>query len=121
MLKVDSLVLYVKDIDESYTFYSRVFEEEGRYLSPTFVAFPLDIPVALKQIDTASSKPDTSGGGTELSFKVNETSALMRIYEQWKSKGVSFLQEPTELCFGDTFVAIDPDFHRIRVSKLNIE
>ncbi|WP_338090072.1 hypothetical protein [Pectobacterium punjabense] len=37
------------------------------------------------------------------------------IYQEWKELGVKFALEPINLEFGYTFVAIDPDGHRLRV------
>jgi hypothetical protein len=39
----------------------------------------------------------------------------MVIHAQWRDLGVIFLQPPTTLVFGTTFVALDPDEHQIRV------
>lgn len=39
----------------------------------------------------------------------------LRLYEAWKALGVPFEQEPMTAVFGLTFVALDPDSHRLRV------
>lgn len=38
------------------------------------------------------------------------------IFELWKSKGVTILQEPHDAGFGLTFLAADHDGNRIRVA-----
>ncbi|MCG7497306.1 VOC family protein [Vibrio sp. Of7-15] len=121
MFKLDSFVLYVANIEASKNFYSEIFECEGQVLSPTFVSFSLDtnITVQLKQLDNVSPSADITGGGTELSLVAKSQQALRTLYEQWENKGIQFLQTPTELVFGLTFVAIDPDGHRIRVFAAN--
>lgn len=121
MFKLDSFVLYVVNIETSQKFYSEIFECKGQVLSPTFVSFALDtdITVQLKQLDHVSPSADITGGGTELSLVAKSQEALHTLYNQWRAKGVQFLQTPTELVFGLTFVAIDPDGHRVRVFAAN--
>lgn len=38
-----------------------------------------------------------------------------RLYEAWKALGVRIEQAPMTAVFGRTFVALDPDGHRLRV------
>jgi predicted enzyme related to lactoylglutathione lyase len=33
----------------------------------------------------------------------------------WQKKGVEIVQRPTQMDFGWTFAAVDPDGHRVRV------
>ena len=33
----------------------------------------------------------------------------------WVAKGLAVIQTPTDMDFGHTFVALDPDGHRLRV------
>lgn len=122
MFKIDSFVLYVKDIETSKKFYTGTFECEGQVLSPTFVSFSLGegVTIELKQLAQVLPSANIMGGGTELSLVVEDANTLNALYDQWKTKGVIFLQTPTELVFGLTFVAIDPDGHRIRVFTQNI-
>jgi len=117
MVTFDSIVLYVEDIQRSRAFYSRLFDSKALELSPTFVSFNLTscFTLQLKQRDQAIPAADTLGGGTELSLAVESRIELDSLYKEWQAKGVEFLQEPTELVFGMTFVVQDPDLHRIRV------
>ena len=121
MFKIDSFVLYVENIEISKNFYTDTFECDGEILSPTFISFPLGdgVSIELKQLAQVSPKAHITGGGTELSLMVDNSKILHRIYEQWKNKRVKFVQTPVELIFGITFVAIDPDGHRIRVFTQN--
>ncbi len=75
--------------------------------------------IGLKQLAQAEPSANTTGGGTELSLITEDSETLLSLYRNWKSKGVEFLQPPTKLVFGFTFVAIDPDKHRIRVFTQN--
>lgn len=121
MFKIDSFVLYVKNIEISKNFYTNIFECDGEILSPTFISFPLGggVSIELKQLAQVSPKAHITGGGTELSLMVDNLKVLHHLYEQWERKGVKFAQVPVELVFGVTFVAIDPDGHRIRVFTQN--
>jgi predicted enzyme related to lactoylglutathione lyase len=38
-----------------------------------------------------------------------------KTHDAWKEKGLKILQPPTDMDFGRTFVALDPDRHRLRV------
>ena len=117
MLTIDSIVLYVENIKTSTEFYTHLFSCEAKALSPTFVSlnFKSGSLLELKQRAETLPPSDITGGGTELSMAASSKENLMQIHEQWKSLGVTFLQPPTELVFGTTFVALDPDKHRIRV------
>ena len=52
----------------------------------------------------APRSPSPSGAGA-----VDATCA------DWSGRGLPSLQEPTDMDFGRTFVALDPDGHRLRV------
>lgn len=117
MLAFESVVFYVEDIEASKSFYAKIFDAKSDALSPTFVFIPLlpNLSLGLKQLDQTVPPTNKSGGGTELSLIVENEIELDELYQEWKSKEVRFSQQPTELVFGKTFVALDPDEHRIRV------
>lgn len=121
MFKIDSFVLYVENIEISKNFYANTFECEGEVLSPTFISFPIGdgVTIELKQLAQVSPPASVTGGGTELSLMVDNSKELHDLFKLWESKGVKFVQTPTELVFGITLVAIDPDGHRIRVFTPN--
>jgi catechol 2,3-dioxygenase-like lactoylglutathione lyase family enzyme len=117
MIEMDSIVLYVEDIAVSRKFYTELLERKAQELSPTFLSFELDSGLKLELKVRARSEPPATmtGGGTEICFKVPDEKALLGLFEQWKGKGARFAQSPTKLVFGMTFVAMDPDGHRLRV------
>jgi len=39
----------------------------------------------------------------------------MATYQSWGDKGLRVMQAPVQMDFGFTFVALDPDGHRLRV------
>jgi predicted enzyme related to lactoylglutathione lyase len=55
------------------------------------------------------------GGASELAFTVADADALNRRHVDWSLRGLPILQAPTDMDFGRTFVALDPDGHRLRV------
>ncbi|WP_321870555.1 VOC family protein [Burkholderia ubonensis] len=50
----------------------------------------------------------------ELAFMVDGDAEVDRLYEAWKALGVRIEQAPMTAVFGRTFVALDPDGHRLR-------
>ena len=54
----------------------------------------------------------TPTGGSEIAFMVADVDA---VHTDWLSRGLTILQAPTDMDFGRTFVAVDPDGHRLRV------
>ncbi|MCH9691691.1 MAG: VOC family protein [Gammaproteobacteria bacterium] len=116
MFTLNSFVLYVQDIARSKKFYSQILECEIQELSPSFLSIPLgDSTITLKQFDQVSPPANTTGGGTELSLLTKDADALNQLFKRWKTMGVKIIQEPIEQIFGQTFVAADPDGHRIRL------
>ncbi|MFA0086462.1 VOC family protein [Vibrio sp. 10N.261.51.F12] len=117
MFTLDSIVLYVEDIQRSMTFYAKAFNCEPKLLSPTFAAldFASNVKITLKQADVLTPTSTVRGGGTELSIPVQDRDALHSLFENWTRQGVEFAQEPEESVYGVNFVALDPDNHRIRV------
>ena len=57
-------------------------------------------------------------GGSELGFAVPNAEAVRATHSAWAARGLPIAQAPTELDFGHTFVALDPDGHRLRVYAL---
>ena len=56
----------------------------------------------------------TAGAG-EVAFTVENAAAVEATFDDWKKRGLNILQEPVQMDFGTTFVATDPDGHRLRV------
>lgn len=117
MLAIDSIVLYVEDVQLSMSFYERVFECQPKLLSPTFavVEFAENVKITLKQADALTPSSQVRGGGTELSIPATSRIELDNLFEQWKKLSVVFAQEREKSVYGVNFVALDPDGHRLRV------
>lgn len=46
---------------------------------------------------------------------VGNIQVVDELYQRWMTFGVQIEQEPKQAVFGKTFVALDPDGHRLRV------
>lgn len=56
-----------------------------------------------------------TGSACELAFTASDVNVVTETCLTWRRKGVVIAQEPTAMDFGFTFVALDPDGHRLRV------
>ena len=50
----------------------------------------------------------------QISFTEPDKAALLATHDAWKALGLTILQAPTDMDFGFTFTAEDPDGHRLR-------
>lgn len=114
------VILYVDSPVHSADFYRRLLRAEPLEQAPTFSMFPLPGGTRLglwsrHTVEPAAAGTDAGlGGGTELAFNAEDVDA---VHAEWAGLGLPILQPPTELDFGRTFVALDPDGHRLRVFK----
>lgn len=111
------VLLFVENPQKSSLFYQEIFEIKPIEESPTFVMFALKngVMLGLWSKYTAEPRVDASPGASEICFSTDDVDAL---YEALGKKHVTIAQKPTDMDFGRTFVALDPDGHRIRVYKL---
>ena len=54
-------------------------------------------------------------GASEVAFAVDNAAVVKATFADWKQRGLTILQQPVQMDFGHTFVAADPDGHRLRV------
>ncbi|POA33452.1 MULTISPECIES: VOC family protein [Pseudomonas] len=115
------LLLYVDSPATSANFYSRLLDKPPVELQPTFALFILDsgVKLGLWSRHTVEPAAEAAGGGGELGFSVADQQAVDTLYAAWTAQGLRIAQEPIELDFGYTFVALDPDGHRLRVFALS--
>lgn len=111
------VLLFVQDPIKSSEFYQKIFGYGPEELHPTFALFTLanGVKLGLWSQKTAEPKVTAQPGAAELSFSEEAVDAL---YAKWQKMGVKMAQEPTDMDFGRTFVALDPDGHRLRVHRL---
>lgn len=113
-----NLVLhYVTDVRRSAAFWSGLLGNDPIELSDGFAMLPLGGGLMLGLWNIAGVAPATTtcGGGGELCFSQPSRAAVDAIHAEWIGRGMSVIQAPTDMDFGYTFTAVDPDGHRIRV------
>jgi len=109
-------LLYVADPMKSVAFYQKLLDRPPQDVFPTFASIALNDNHLLGLWSTAIVVPTpTPPGGSEVALVVGNQAAVDATYYDWKAKDVSILQPPTDMVFGRTFCATDPDGHRIRV------
>lgn len=121
MIAPNFVILYVDQPQQSGTFYSALLGREPVESSPTFVLFVLDagFKLGLWSRHTVEPAAATAGGGAEIVFALDTPDAVDAAHADWAGRGLKILQTPTDMDFGRTFVALDPDNHRLRVSWLS--
>lgn len=117
MANPNFFVLYVDSPIASAAFYAEVLGRSPIESSPTFAMFALDsgIMLGLWSRHTVEPAATGGGGGAEVAFSVESDEAVASLYRTWTTRGLSIVQKPVRLDFGYTFVALDPDGHRLRV------
>ncbi|MDN7183403.1 VOC family protein [Caballeronia sp. SEWSISQ10-4 2] len=110
------IILYVDNPSASADFYAGLLGKTPVESSPTFAMFVLasGLKLGLWSRHTVEPAAAAAGGG-EIAFSVNDNDALHSQYADWVKRGLKIIQRPTEMEFGLTFVALDPDGHRLRV------
>ena len=108
------IILYVDSPARSAEFYRDLLGCAPIEQSPTFAMFPLREGAALGLWSRYTVEPgaEAAGGGGEVAFMAPDIDA---VHAEWQAKGLQIAQSPIDLDFGRTFVALDPDGHRLRV------
>jgi catechol 2,3-dioxygenase-like lactoylglutathione lyase family enzyme len=111
------VLLYVDNPPASAAFYADLLKCPPMETSPTFAMLPLRDGVMLglwarKTIEPAAV---ASAGAGEIAFTVTDAAAVAATHADWSKRGLAIAQTPTRMDFGHTFVALDPDGHRLRV------
>ena len=111
------VLLYVDSPIASAEFYAQLLDDKPVESSPTFAMFalPSGVLLGLWSRHTVEPRALAAGGGAELAFAVADDTAVDALHASWSARGLSIAQAPTVLDFGRTFVALDPDGHRLRV------
>jgi predicted lactoylglutathione lyase len=111
------VILYVDNPVSSAAFYARLLDRPALETSPTFAMFSLHDGVMLGLWSRHTVQPGASAtaGAAEIAFTADSKEAVQNLHTDWKSKGLPVLQPPTQMDFGFTFTAADPDGHRLRV------
>jgi catechol 2,3-dioxygenase-like lactoylglutathione lyase family enzyme len=111
------VLLYVEDPPASASFYADLLGRPAIESSPTFAMLPLSDGVMLGLWLRKTVEPAAVGraGAGEIAFTVADAAAVQATFSDWKKRGLNIIQQPVEMDFGHTFVATDPDGHRLRV------
>lgn len=117
MLTPNLVLFYVKNPIESAAFYENIFSTKPVALFPTYVAFSFPNGFTFSFWSTSATNFLSEGTGhrSELAFMVEEEQKVQELYDGWRKLGITIEQDLHEAVFGLTFVALDPDGHRIRV------
>jgi catechol 2,3-dioxygenase-like lactoylglutathione lyase family enzyme len=112
-----SVLLYVDEPQKSADFYARLLDRQPLDSSPNFVMFALapDLRLGLWARRDVEPAPLGAGDIGELAMVVGSNEEVEALCADRKRKGAAILQEPVKKDFGLTFLAADPDGHRLRV------
>jgi catechol 2,3-dioxygenase-like lactoylglutathione lyase family enzyme len=110
------VILYVEKPARSEAFYADLLGRPAVQSSPAFVMFAMASGVTLGLWGREGVRPaaDAPGGG-EIAFAAESGAAVDARCADWRARGLNIIQPPTDMDFGRTFVALDPDGHRLRV------
>lgn len=118
-------ILYVDSPAKSAQFYTQLLGKTPAEASPTFVLFALEGGATLGLWSKHTVKPQvtvspdtkstTQPAWGELVFPMPHQEAVADTYTNWMHLHIPIVQEPTQMEFGYTFLAQDPDGHRLRV------
>jgi predicted enzyme related to lactoylglutathione lyase len=111
------VILYVKDPSASAAFYADLLGRAPAEASPTFAMFALSsgVMLGLWSRDNVAPAVTAPPGGWELAIAMPDADAVRAAHADWSRRKLKIAQAPTAMDFGFTFVALDPDGHRLRV------
>ncbi len=111
------ILLYVANPASSVAFYEKLLERKPIEASPNFAMFALKdgLMLGLWARHDVSPKAESLAGASEVAFTVENTGMVDETHAAWQRNGIPIAQAPVTLDFGRTFVAVDPDGHRLRV------
>jgi catechol 2,3-dioxygenase-like lactoylglutathione lyase family enzyme len=117
MKKLSFVLLYVDNPPASAAFYTDLLGTPPVETSPTFAMMPLTDGVMLGLWSRRTVEPAATStpGSSEIAFTVTDAHDVEATYNDWRRRDLTIAQTPTRTDFGHTFVALDPDGHRLRV------
>jgi predicted enzyme related to lactoylglutathione lyase len=120
MLEPNVIVLYVNDIARTSQFYQDLLGIKPEEASPTFHSFTLSngMSLALKAKYSVMPPTEAKSGNGELAFTLDSNQKVDELFAAWQAKKIDILMPPTQLPFGYTFVALDPNGDRLRVASI---
>lgn len=117
MAAANLIILYVENCGKSTAFYRDLLEREPDVAAPGFASFTLADGMSLGLWTRANVQPPAASGGAEgeIAFMVKTPAEIEARLADWTGRGLPIAQPLTTMDFGPTFVALDPDGHRLRV------
>lgn len=117
MFDAHFILLHVESPAASAAFYADLLGTAPLEQSPTFAMFalPAGVRLGLWSRHTVEPAATTTGGAAEIAMIAPDPESIDAACADWRKRGIAILQEPTDLDFGRTFTARDPDGHRLRV------
>ena len=114
MLQLSFVILMVENPGSSSALYGELLGLTPTEASPSFVMFTLPSGMTLALEARADAEPPVTAppGGAEIAFTAPDVDA---VHAAWRNRGLAIVQAPVDMPFGRTFVALDPDGHRLRV------
>ena len=115
MTEITTLLVPVTDPAASARLYAAVLGREPVDAIPTFVLFAgTGVALGLWKKDGVEPRPDPVAGGMEIGIKLAGFAAVDAAHDAWRALGLKIAMPPRDLDFGRSFVALDPDGHRLR-------
>ena len=110
-------ILYVDNPLASAEVYAGLLGKQPLEAGPTFAMFALDSGVMLGLWSRHTVEPAAlaGGGGSEVAISVADKETRQSMFSSWVKRSLVVVQQPVDMDFGHTFVALDPDGHRLRV------
>jgi len=114
VIKLGLIILYVDNPTSSAAFYADLLGQSPAEASATFAIFalPSGVGLGLWSRHTVEPAAQVAFGGCEVAFIADDVDA---VHADWSGRGLHIAQAPADMDFGRTFVALDPDGHRLRV------
>ncbi|HSU98546.1 MAG TPA: VOC family protein [Roseiarcus sp.] len=114
------VLLYVDEPEKSAAFYARLLDRQPLDSAPNFVMFELSPGLRLglwarRDVEPAPRGASDMSDMGELAMAVGSREEVEKLCADRRRKGATILQEPVKKDFGLTFLAADPDGHRLRV------
>jgi predicted enzyme related to lactoylglutathione lyase len=116
MPDISFVILYVDSPEKSVAFYQPLLGRAPVEASPGFAMFAMEsgLMFGLWARRDVEPKAAAAGGGSEICLTVGDVDA---VHADWAKRGLPIVQPPTDMDFGRTFTALDPDGHRLRVFR----
>lgn len=121
IIEPNVVVLYVENLAISSKFYQDLLGIKPKEASPAYHAFTLSNGMALGLKAKDSTEPpvnENTNGSSELAFTVDNNKKVDELFAEWQQHEINIAQAPIVVTYGYTFVALDPDGHRLRVVSL---